>query len=101
VADLNAALMQQVLDVAQRQRKPDVHRDRQADDLGTGFEAFERGRFGHAPTLRGHPARLNSNPSDKTLKSDETLKFPISSLAGKFVPTTPARPSCPAEAGLS
>ena len=33
VADVNATLMQQVFDVPERKRKPDVEHHRQADDL--------------------------------------------------------------------
>lgn len=34
VADVDAALMKQVLDIAKRERKPDIHHDRELDDLG-------------------------------------------------------------------
>ena len=34
VADVDAPLEQKILDLAQRQRIPDVHHHRQADDLG-------------------------------------------------------------------
>ena len=37
------------------------------DDFRAAVKAFERGRFGHAPTLRGRPAPLNRNLSDKAL----------------------------------
>ncbi len=33
--------MQQIFDVPQRQRKPDVHHHRQADDLRAALKAFE------------------------------------------------------------
>ena len=42
VADVEAAFMQQVLDIAKRQRKPDIHHHREADDFGRGFEVAER-----------------------------------------------------------
>lgn len=38
----NAALVEQVLDVAEREREPDVERDHQADDLGRCLEVLER-----------------------------------------------------------
>ena len=53
MADVDAALVQQVFDVAERQREPDVHHDRQADDFGRGLEVPERGTL-------GHPGRLAS-----------------------------------------
>jgi hypothetical protein len=40
--DINAALVEQVLDVPKRERKPDVHHHRKADDLGRSLEIFER-----------------------------------------------------------
>jgi hypothetical protein len=42
VADLDAAFVQQILDIAQRQREPHIHHHRQADDLGRGFEVPKR-----------------------------------------------------------
>ena len=65
MADIDAALMQQILDVAERQREMDSQHHRQADDFRATLKAFERVRFGHVQTLRGHPARLNWNLSDK------------------------------------
>jgi hypothetical protein len=32
MTDVDTALVQQILDVAQRKLKPDIHHDRQADD---------------------------------------------------------------------
>jgi hypothetical protein len=37
VADVDTALVQQVFDIAKRQREPDVEHDRPADDLLAGF----------------------------------------------------------------
>ena len=34
VADVNAALVEQVLDIPQRERKPDIHQHGELDDLG-------------------------------------------------------------------
>ncbi len=65
VTDIDASLVQQVFDIPQGKRKPDVQHHRQADDLGTGFEILERGRFVHSQTLRKPPARLNPSSSDK------------------------------------
>ena len=59
VADVDAALVQQVLDVSERKREPDVHHHRQADDLGAGLEVPEGGAFGHPKRLAGRSARLN------------------------------------------
>ena len=36
--DVDAPLVQKILDVPQREREPNVHHHGQADDLGTGLE---------------------------------------------------------------
>lgn len=51
VADVDAALLQQVLDVSQRKWKPDIWHNRQADDLGRRLEIADRVGFGHSPTM--------------------------------------------------
>ena len=51
VTDLDAALMQQVLDVAQRQRISDVEQYHQADDLCAGFEVAKGARHRHLGRL--------------------------------------------------
>jgi hypothetical protein len=66
VADVDAALMQQILDIAERKGKASVHHNRLANDLRTAVKILEGVRFDHAETLRDHPARLNRYPSDKT-----------------------------------
>ena len=48
--------MEQILHVPQRQRKPDIHHHRQADDLGRCLEIAER--ISHPKTLRNRPDRL-------------------------------------------
>ncbi|WP_233342237.1 hypothetical protein [Maricaulis salignorans] len=39
--DIDPALVEQILDVSQRERKPDIHHHRKADDLGRSLEIFE------------------------------------------------------------
>ena len=46
MADLDAPLVWQVSDVAQRKRVPNLEHHRQADDLGTGLEGPEGGTLG-------------------------------------------------------
>jgi hypothetical protein len=41
MADLNAALVQKILDVVEREREPDVEHHRQSDDLGARLEVSE------------------------------------------------------------
>lgn len=53
MADLDPALVQQVLDVAQRKGKADVHHYRHADDFWARLEVAERAAFAHAARLGG------------------------------------------------
>jgi len=45
MTDIDAAFVQQILDVAKRQREPSVHHHRQADDLAARFEITKWIRF--------------------------------------------------------
>ncbi len=58
MTDIDAALVQQIFDIAKGQRKPDVHHNRQADNLSARFEIAKWIRFGHPARLRNRPARL-------------------------------------------
>jgi hypothetical protein len=51
MADIDAALMQQILDVAKGKRKPDVHHHSKVDDLQRCFEVTEWAVFFHLETL--------------------------------------------------
>jgi len=64
VADLDAAFMQQVLDVAKRQWEPNVHHYGQPDDLGRSLEAPERAMLGRGSTVGDRPVRLDRFSSD-------------------------------------
>jgi hypothetical protein len=64
MADVDPALMQQILHIAEREREPDVHHHCQANDLGARFEVTKRRRFCHPQTLQNHPARFKPVPSD-------------------------------------
>ncbi len=66
VPHVDASLVQQVTDIPKRERETDVQHYRKTDDIGTGFEVFERGRSGHGQKLCNTPARLNTSSSDKT-----------------------------------
>ena len=56
--------MQQVLDVPQLEREPDVQHHRQADDLGAGLERLEELGFGHDGRLLRPLPRLKPGLSD-------------------------------------
>jgi hypothetical protein len=62
VADLDAALVQHVLDVPQRERKPDVEHHREADDLRARLEVPERVVLLHPPKLRPGSELCNGIP---------------------------------------
>ena len=66
VADIDAALVQQILDIPERQREPHIEHHCQADDLRARFEVLEKGAFGHARTLPGALPRLKRSSFDKT-----------------------------------
>lgn len=67
VANLDTALMEQIFNIPERQREPDVEHDRHADDLGRGFEIAKRGTFGHARTLPTNCLHLKSGSPDRAV----------------------------------
>ena len=60
VADIDTPFVEQVLDVAKRQREPDVQHHRQPDDFTARFEIAKWIPFGHFEVLQNRPARLKS-----------------------------------------
>jgi len=64
VADVDAAFVQQVLDIPKRERKPDVHHHGQADDLWAGFEIPEGAALAHAARVGRWLSPLNLVCSD-------------------------------------
>jgi len=69
VANVGAALVEQIFHISQRKREPNVHHHRQADDLGTGLEIAERGAFRHALTTVRTLRALKKSTSDRTQTS--------------------------------
>jgi len=57
------AFVQQVLDVPQRKREPDIHHHCRADDFGARLEVAE-GDVGQWLECTRTPARLKTHPSD-------------------------------------
>ena len=55
MAQLDAAFVQQILDIAQREREPHVQHDHEPDDLGRGAKIAKRGRG------LAHPSRLSGS----------------------------------------
>ena len=67
MADFDAAFVQQIFHIAERQRETNVQHHCQADNLAARFEVAKWGSFRRPAKLRNRPARLKPNPSDKTL----------------------------------
>lgn len=79
VADVDAALVRQVVDVAQREQKPDIQHHRQSDGLGAAFEAAERIWLGDACTVG--PAILNASRVPLTAPSLNASWVPLTLLS--------------------
>lgn len=69
VTDVDPAFVQDILNLAQAERVPDVVHHRQFDDFGAGFEVLERGGAGHIARLDHRPVRLKPSSSDRTARS--------------------------------
>jgi hypothetical protein len=65
VAEIDAAIVQQIFDVPERQRESDIHHDRQADDFRAAMKVLEWVAFCHDRTLQNHLFRLKPVLSDK------------------------------------
>jgi len=64
MADVDAALVQQVLNIPERKREPDIHHDRRAMNFRAAVEILERAAFCHGETLRNRTSCFKANPSD-------------------------------------
>jgi hypothetical protein len=71
VADIDTTFMQQILDIPQRKRKPNIEHHRQANEIGAGFEILEWVAFCHAGKLCYRPAHL------KLVSSDSAAPFAV------------------------
>lgn len=67
MADVDAPFMEQVLDISERQRKPNVQHHRQADDLWARLEVAEGAAFRHVGTLSSALPWLKLSSSDSAL----------------------------------
>jgi hypothetical protein len=65
VADVDAALVENILHVSQSQRKSDIHQHAQLDDFRRGFEVAER-VLGHFLRLNAWIGRLKPGSPDNT-----------------------------------
>jgi len=67
MADVDAAFVQKILNIAKRKRKPNIHHDGQTDDLWARLEVAKGAAFCHPATLIARPARLNKFSSDSAV----------------------------------
>jgi hypothetical protein len=66
LADLDTALVQQVLDIPERERKANLHHHRQVDDFVARLEPLEGTGLSHATTLASPLPSLKPSSSDNT-----------------------------------
>ncbi len=64
VADMDAAFMQKILNIANRKCKPNINHDGHTDDIRIRLEVANGATFCHPTTLIARPARLNRICSD-------------------------------------
>ena len=64
VAKVDAAHMQQVLDISKQKQQPSIQHHRKADDFRTGLEEAIWRTFGHCWTLVQRTTRLKPDFSD-------------------------------------
>jgi len=67
MTDIDAAFVQQIFNIAKRQRKTNVQYHRQSNTLTARFEIAKWIRFGHSARLQIRPARLKPVLSDRAV----------------------------------
>jgi hypothetical protein len=67
MADVDAAFVQKIFHIPQRERKTSVHHHGEADDLRARFDVPKGGTFCHPERLSSRPARLKKSSSDSAL----------------------------------
>ena len=65
VTDVDAAFVQKIFDIPEREWEPNVKHYRETHDFRAALKALEWVGFSHGRTLRTQPAPLKTNPSDK------------------------------------
>jgi hypothetical protein len=75
MTDIDAALVQQILDISKGQRETDVHHRRKADKLTACFEVAKWVGFGNPVRLGTRPARLKLVLTDSGLPDDLSTGF--------------------------
>ena len=70
-ADVDAAFVQKILQIAKRKRETNVHYYGQADDLWARLGVTKGGTFCLPATLIARPARLKKSSSDSAASRDQ------------------------------
>ena len=68
MANVDAAFVQKIFYIPQRERKPYIHHHSQADVLRARLEVTKGGTFCHPATLISRPARLKKSSADSARK---------------------------------
>ena len=69
MADVDAPLVEQVFDVAERHGQPDAHHHGQADDFGSGIEVAKGTALGHPQKAR-RPTQATQDQSLSQCRHD-------------------------------
>jgi hypothetical protein len=72
MAKVDATFMQKIFYIPQRERKPHIHHNGQADDLWARLEVTKGETFCHPERLGGRPARLKKSSSDSARDRDHS-----------------------------
>jgi hypothetical protein len=89
MADVDAAFMQKIFHIPQRERKPHIHHNSQADDLGARLKITKGGTFCHPATLSTRPARLKQVSSDSAVARIWGIDLPQPSLTPRQITIIP------------
>ena len=75
MADLDAAVTEQILEVTQRQKEPHLHRDRLEDAFGRRLEVPKLATSDHLDRLGDRHPPLKKSSSDRVLHHGVALLF--------------------------
>lgn len=77
MTDVDTAFAREILNLAQRQREPDVRHERKADDFGRGLEIAERGVLGDERTLPATRPAFKPSFADTATRGSDTIRILI------------------------
>jgi hypothetical protein len=84
MADVDAAFVQKILHIPQRERKQHIHHSGQADDLWARLEVTKGGTFCHPVTLIARPARLKQVSSDSAAPGHPNQPWRVSAMCRRY-----------------